>query len=739
VWSLGGRRSDPLWLLIGFAFALVAVGDSIYVVQAARGEWTPGGMLDVPYTIAVMLLAVAAWLAPPAVPMRVDRGHSRVVPPAVFALAALCLTVYAGLAEINPLAWSLALLALFAVVLRLGVSLARSNRQSAALAALAAIDPLTGLAHHGALHERLVEHVDAAGRDGAVLAVVALDVDDFKSINDRHGHAMGDWVLERIAVVLAEQLRSIDVAARVGGDEFVLLLPGAIGRTAVAVAERCRTALLAITVQGAPVGCSAGVSAYPDDAADAPRLLKAADGALYAAKRSGRSQVHRFDLEQDLLVSDAERHREVLRAMGEDGALRAHFQPVVELATGRVAGYEALTRFAGAPVRPPNVWFAQARGCGLGNALEARAIEVALAVPGRPPGTFLSVNVSPTGLLSREVEAVLPADLSDLVVELTEEETFTCDQALDLRIAALRERGARIAIDDAGAGYAGLQQIIRIKPDILKLDRALIKGIDTDGSKVALLGALASFAVTTGAAVCGEGIETADELRTVAGFDVTYVQGFLLGRPGAPWPAVDGDVVRGSALPALGGMRVAADPGGGPLTLGTVTDALAAVRSRSQLDAALRLLRDVTASDDAAVSRVDFGQGLVQTLSEHAWAEPEERYRFEDYPSTARIVTDQILGQVVDGDHVADPAEVAPLHRSGFAAVLMAPVVLGGETIGLLELYRRASRPWTPTEMDQVRMLAHQIGPVVGLVAAATGHDAAVAGEAPAPGWVARV
>ena len=139
--------------------------------------------------------------------------------------------------------------------------------------------------------------------------------------------------------------------------------------------------------------------------------------------------------------------------------------------------------------------------------LEARALRAALAVADRPPGTFLALNVSPAALLSPEVEEALPRDLDGIVIELTEHEAFDEDGALELALTALRARGARIALDDAGAGYAGLQQLIRVRPDIVKVDRSLVAGIHEDASKLALLEALAYFATTTGAAVCAEGVE----------------------------------------------------------------------------------------------------------------------------------------------------------------------------------------------------------------------------------------
>ena len=132
----------------------------------------------------------------------------------------------------------------------------------------------------------------------------------------------------------------------------------------------------------------------------------------------------------------------------------------------------------------------------------------------------------------------LPDDLSDVVIELTEHELFSSGEALEARLAELRARGARVALDDAGAGYAGLQQLIRVAPDILKIDRSLVHGAHSDASRYALLEALVTFAGTTGAAVCGEGVEDLADLRALADLDATYAQGYALARPAAPWAAL---------------------------------------------------------------------------------------------------------------------------------------------------------------------------------------------------------
>jgi EAL domain-containing protein (putative c-di-GMP-specific phosphodiesterase class I) len=405
--------------------------------------------------------------------------------------------------------------------------------------------------------------------------------------------------------------------------------------------------------------------------------------------------------------------------LGAPGAVAPVFQPVMEVATGRVAGYEALARFAPPYARPPLTWFEQAHRCGLGPALEACAIRAALAVPGRPPGTFLALNVSPAALLSPEVKRALPFDLDGIVIELTEHEAFDEDGALELELAALRERGARIALDDAGAGYAGLQQLVRLRPEIVKVDRSLIAGIHEDASKLALLQALAGFAGTTGAAVCAEGVEELAELRALAGFDVTYAQGYALARPAPAWPAIPAAVAEAAASADDHGMRLAgaADTGAAP-SLGDLADVLARAETIRELNLALGGVTLLLGAEEAAISRLDPGADCLITVSDHEWSHEGERWSLADFPTTAHVVADQVIGQVIAGDPAGDPAELEVLETAGMNAVLLLPLVFEGTTIALLEIYRRAPQAWTNTQVDRARVLANDIAAALARIVA---------------------
>ena len=589
-----------------------------------------------------------------------------------------------------------------------------SARQRDTLREQAATDWLTGVLNHRGCQERLRRDVEAAAATRRPLSVVVIDLDHFKRINDSHGHAEGDKALAAAAAKLRGVVRDTDAAGRLGGEEFVLVLPGVDGEAAAEAAERARAALAAVVVHGRPLESSAGVASYPDDATDAAELLERADAALYAAKHAGRGQTRRYRRTLASRPSRADERREIEAVLADGAAaLQPVFQPVLELATGRVCGYEALTRIDREPARTPDQWLAQAHRCGLGAGLEAAALAAAFAVPDRPPATWLAVNLSPNALLTTVVADVLPDDLTGIVVELTEHELFSSGDALEGRLAELRARGARVALDDAGAGYAGLQQLIRVAPDILKLDRSLVHGAHADRSRYALLAALSSFAGSTGAAVCGEGIEDLADLRTLADLDATYAQGFALGRPGPAWPGLSAPTV---AAEVCLGVRLS--PGSSEATwarsLAELTDDLVKVEDLSALRDAGRRTAPLLGADDVALMRVL--DGALETVSAHPDSAAGDRWQLADYPATQRLLEAGVPGQVVVGDPESDPREVAEMARLGYGTMLMLPMTLGG-TAALVEVYRRHAQAFTAAEVDRARVVALQLGAVLARLA----------------------
>jgi diguanylate cyclase (GGDEF)-like protein len=398
----------------------------------------------------------------------------------------------------------------------------------------AAEDPLTGLPNQRAFHRACGIEQARAIRDGRPLAIAVLDLDHFKAINDAHGHPYGDRVLRRAAEALAGAVRPHDTVARMGGEEFALLLPGADAEVAHAIAERARAAVAGVPVPGRQLTCSAGVASHagPDAAPD--RLLAQADRALYRAKATGRDRTLAHDS-----TAAGGRPEPPLAALLEPGAIVPAFQPIVVLATGELIGWEALARFPDRPERSVADVFAEAHRLGLGARLEIASLRAALAVPGRPAGAKIGLNVSVSALARDEAWLALPSDLSSVVVEITEHEVFGDDGTLERVVGQLRERGARIALDDAGAGYAGLSQMLRLQPDVVKLDRSLVTGVGADKNRATLIAALVGFAVEVGTSVCAEGIEEQAELEALIELGVESGQGYLLARPGPDWPAPD--------------------------------------------------------------------------------------------------------------------------------------------------------------------------------------------------------
>jgi diguanylate cyclase (GGDEF)-like protein len=408
------------------------------------------------------------------------------------------------------------------------------------LEALVLCDPLTGLANHRHFQEELVSQIRRARTDDRPMALAVVDIDHFKSANDARGHPFGDAILAGVGAAIRDVVGDVGFAARLGGDEFALLLPDSDGIGAIEVCEAVRNAVRAASPPDFELTCSVGVACLPADAGDAESLALLADGALYWAKSCGRDRTRRNDPAHVVVVT-GEQRAEFAGLIEAGSNVRAHFQPIVALADGRIAGYEALARFKERRHLSPSWWFEHAHRLGLGPALEATAVAAALAAPDRPPGTFLSVNLSPSALLTDEVVAGLPTRLDGLVIEITEQERVSEQDELHAAIGLLRLRGARIAVDDASGGYAGLQWVMRMRADIIKVDQMLIQEIDRDPAKAALVSALVHFASRTGAEVCAEGIERLEELRVLQELGVTYGQGFVLGRPAEPWAEVDRD------------------------------------------------------------------------------------------------------------------------------------------------------------------------------------------------------
>ncbi len=649
---------------------------------------------------------------------RTSDAPTRAQPPALIPVAIGCalLWVTGAVAVFGIHGWALFVIAGMGGVAALSL-LGVVQRQQRQLRGLAATDALTDLANHRGFHELLSAEIARARRARQPVTLITLDLDNFKAVNDTHGHPYGDEVLRAVGKQLRRVIRSDDHAARVGGEEFALILPGLHGQRAFEVAERARHALETVPVHGFQLTCSAGMATYPTDADDGPSLYQLADSALYWAKRGGKRRTRRFDPDHGPEEWSDGHRAELAALLDHPEPVRAVFQPVVALATGRLVGYEALARFPSAPNRSAAVWFAQAHGSGLGPELEAAAIRSALEPLGRPVGTHLALNVSPSALSTDVVQRALPDNLAELVIEITEHEFVPDDNTLAQPVAELRERGAQVAIDDAGAGHAGLKQLMRIRPDIVKLDRALTSAIHDDPARLALVESFVWYARDVGATVCAEGIESLDDLAALADLDVQWGQGHVLGRPAPPWAEVSpvaSEVCRAALAEAF---RVVPSEGqalgASDRRLVHLTARLAGARSREDLQGTLAIIAAELRASEVCLSQWIPDEGVVQTLAETGDVAGQTRFTTDGYPLTERVLTGHEAVQVVVDDPESDPAETDLLLALGQRSLLMVPVVARGESLGLLEAYSTLERPWTRAEINRARVIANQFASVI--------------------------
>jgi len=242
------------------------------------------------------------------------------------------------------------------------------------------------------------------------------------------------------------------------------------------------------------------------------------------------------ELKEDDERIQREQHGHLARieqVLAHKSALAMVFQPIVDLTDSSIVGVEALSRFAGKPLRSPDLWFEEAASVGLGPMLEMKAIAAALAQAARlPEGAFLAVNVSPDLLLSGKLDYLVDDPICPrLVFELTEHVVVDDYGPIRSRIARFRNQGARIAIDDTGAGFSSMRHILLLQPEIIKLDQSLTHGVDHDPARRALASSLVSFAKDIGSDLIAEGVETADELQTLERLGAQWVQGFHIARP----------------------------------------------------------------------------------------------------------------------------------------------------------------------------------------------------------------
>ncbi len=426
---------------------------------------------------------------------------------------------------------------------------------------LAFSDSLTGLANRVAFKLHLESAVQRSARMRGILAVLFLDVDQFKRVNDTFGHTAGDRLLRMVSEKLSRIIHECSTVprssngepdaliARLGGDEFTILLERLTHPSdAGVIAERVIEALACPAwIEGHEVRITAsiGIAVWPHDGADAETLLRNADSAMYHAKELGRAnfQYYRRELNSHALER-LELEANLSRAIQED-CLEVHFQPKLEIATGKIAGCEALVRWQdsrrGSVAPSTFVPLAEASGLilGLGESVLRNACLGARTWQRNGHADFrLAVNLSPAQIkddrLIDTIDEVLREtefDPSLIEFEITESALIQDEDRTLAALHKLRERGCRISLDDFGTGYSSLSNLKRFPVDTLKIDRSFVSGIGVCPADEAITAAILAMAQNLGVRVVAEGIETDKQFQFLADRKCDEVQGFLISRP----------------------------------------------------------------------------------------------------------------------------------------------------------------------------------------------------------------
>ncbi len=422
--------------------------------------------------------------------------------------------------------------------------LSRLRRAEARVQHLAYHDPLTGLPNRLLFRERLEQGLASAERHRSRCALLFLDLDHFKLINDTLGHSAGDVLLQSVASRLREAVRREDTVARLGGDEFAVLIEGVAEiRGLGQVAEKILAGLgEPLNIDGARVlpRASLGVSVYPDDGHSGEALMKAADMALYSAKADGRGAYRVYNRELSRKLAERRLYEEGLREALEGGiGLALHYQPQVALPASAIVGAEVLLRWEDATLGevPPARFIPIAEESGLITALGRWVLLRACREASAWPGLRIAVNCSARELLAPNFTEGVRQALAEtglaperLELEITESTLHDLARSADL-LAEIRTLGVRIAVDDFGVGYSSLSALKYLPLDRLKIDQSFIRDVPGDPGDAAIVSAIVGLGHTLGLKVMAEGVETEAQLAFLNQLGCCEAQGYLIARP----------------------------------------------------------------------------------------------------------------------------------------------------------------------------------------------------------------
>ncbi len=525
------RRTAFIWF--AFAFIALALTDGLVTFLVTRDQGAAViGPTMLGYMVAMALLAIAAGR-----PIRVTEAQA-VLGPSKTLLAAIGL-VLSGPASVlappalRPLVWVVAALLFWRLV-----ALLRMHGQSDT-------DLLTGFLEPRAF-ARHVGGVLQAASSGRRALLVAVNLDGFGLWNGQNGFGKGDALLTDLSHKLEASGLVGGVWSRLHADRFAWIGIGHDAESGRHLAELVQS--IASQNQGG-LKARATFVILPDDADTAVNAMVAAEEGLAAAKTGGlpvvafdRGRLDGVNYMAGYTASLQKRRDDITAVLSDPATIQTVFQPIVSLDDGLTMGFESLSRFRAEPQRPPDKWIAEAHAVGLGLEIEVECVRRAMALRHTIPGeAYLSVNMSPDAILAPEMELALgPDSLEGLVIEITEHDAVGDYARLSARLADYRGRGAKVAIDDAGAGHASMRHVTQLNPDYIKIDRSLIHDIHLDVAKQAIVGSMVSLEDKLKSRVVAEGIETTDELRALRQLGVPLGQGYLLARPHrqptpAPW------------------------------------------------------------------------------------------------------------------------------------------------------------------------------------------------------------
>ena len=417
---------------------------------------------------------------------------------------------------------------------------------------LAHHDALTGLPNEALVKARLEQALAHADRSGGRIALIFIDLDDFKSINDSLGHPVGDAFLREVAARLVECVRDTDMVSRKGGDEFLVVLTEAGDADDIgAVADKLRERIAApVSIGGHELGTTAslGIAIYPDDSRDFDTLLKKADTAMYQAKATGRDGYRFFTEQMNVAVSEYLTLRNGLRRALETGEFALHYQPQLDLESDRVFGAEALLRWNSATLGaiPPSRFIPIAEESGLIVPIGTWVIreacrQLAAWDAAGLPALTVAVNLSAVQFQRADLEETVRAALDAsgvaphrLELELTESTLIQDTESVIVTLGRLKALGLGLSIDDFGTGYSSLSYLKRFNVDRLKIDQSFVRGLAADLEYVPIVRAIIQLAHSFGLRTVAEGVEDAQILERLRLLGCDEMQGYYLARPLPP-------------------------------------------------------------------------------------------------------------------------------------------------------------------------------------------------------------